>query len=412
MAQDHFRPYPARFCILAGFVFSLWWAAAPSTRSQEPPDSTNTFTIVATSTTQFTPPELTLTEASGTPVVSQTPERTSTTQPSETLTTSGPQPSPTSTLSPPTTTVPMGAPNPTSYPAGVLLINEVAWAGTLASANDEWIELHNTSSIPVDLTGWHLRDGGDISVSLQGLLPAYSYFLLERTDDSTISNLSADQIYTGALKNNGETLELTDPEGNLIDSANAEGGSWPAGDPASHASMERRGGEDLPGNWGTSTALGYGLDAQGNLILGTPRSLNSFYIEPTPTEGPTEGPTSTPTPTPTPTLPLETSVPGCLRINEVAWAGTHASANDEWIELYNPGDAVLDLEGWVLTDEGDILVKLEGLIPGRHFFLLERTDDGTISDIPAHQIYRGSLRNSGESLFLYDPWGQLIDSAN
>ena len=35
-------------------------------------------------------------------------------------------------------------------------INEVAWMGTLVSSNDEWIELYNTGSNEIDLSGWVL----------------------------------------------------------------------------------------------------------------------------------------------------------------------------------------------------------------------------------------------------------------
>ena len=35
--------------------------------------------------------------------------------------------------------------------AGCVVINEVAWAGTVASSADEWIELYNNTSSPVDL---------------------------------------------------------------------------------------------------------------------------------------------------------------------------------------------------------------------------------------------------------------------
>src|SRR5512138_1594589 len=42
-----------------------------------------------------------------------------------------------------------------------VVINEVAWAGTAASTNDEWIELYNTTATAIDLTNWTLnaKDG-------------------------------------------------------------------------------------------------------------------------------------------------------------------------------------------------------------------------------------------------------------
>jgi len=281
------------------------------------------------------------------------------------------------------------------------MINEVAWAGTLASAQDEWIELHNPGSQSIDLNGWILTDGGDINASLSGSISARSFYLLERTDDSTIIDIGADRIYTGALRNSGETLWLKDPTGAVVDSANKAGGGWPAGDVASHASMERIGRGDTSGNWRTFTGYGgVGHDAGGNPIAGTPRHPNSKF-------GPTPTSTAfTPTPEITP-FPLLS-----VLINEVAWAGTHASSNDEWIELHNPGADEIDLAGWSLTDGEDINITLAGTITGHGFFLLERSDDSVVSDIAADQLYNGVLKNSGETLWLKDPTGFVIDSAN
>jgi hypothetical protein len=41
-------------------------------------------------------------------------------------------------------------------PALDIVLNELAWMGTLTSANDEWIELHNTTGSAIDLAGWTL----------------------------------------------------------------------------------------------------------------------------------------------------------------------------------------------------------------------------------------------------------------
>ncbi len=169
------------------------------------------------------------------------------------------------------------------------MINEVAWAGTVASSSDEWIELLNTTDENIDLSGWILTDGDDLQLHLQGTIAPNSFFLLERTDDNTIANISADQIYSGNMRNDGETLRLFDPSGLTIDSANIVGGSWPAGDSGSRSSMERRGGEDQSGNWVTFTGWGgSGHDIDGNPIRGTPRQHNSiFFASPTPSLTPT-----------------------------------------------------------------------------------------------------------------------------
>ncbi|MFN2147054.1 MAG: lamin tail domain-containing protein [Anaerolineales bacterium] len=287
-----------------------------------------------------------------------------------------------------------------------MLINEIAWAGTLASAHDEWIELHNPSADPIAIDGWLLTDDGDLAVVLQGRIEPYSYFLLERTDESTIADLAADMIYTGSLRNDGEQLRLLTPSGSLIDSANLDGGNWPAGDSASRASMERVGGRDQSGNWRTYTGVGgNGHDAAGLPIQGTPRQPNSIFFS-TPTPAPAQTPSTTPTPA------VTAAQPGSILINEIAWAGTVASSSDEWLELYNPGEIAMNVQGWTISDGGDIQVELEGEIQPGGFYLLERTDDSAVANIPADLTYSGSLSNGGEVLRLVDPMGNLIDVVN
>ena len=38
-----------------------------------------------------------------------------------------------------------------------VVISEIAWMGTTASDDDEWIELHNNTRSDFDLTGWTLQ---------------------------------------------------------------------------------------------------------------------------------------------------------------------------------------------------------------------------------------------------------------
>ncbi|MCA9360208.1 hypothetical protein KC850_04225, partial [Candidatus Kaiserbacteria bacterium] len=47
------------------------------------------------------------------------------------------------------------------------------------------------------------------------------------------------------------------------------------------------------------------------------------------------------------------SVNAAVYISEVAWMGSDSSANHEWIELHNDGDAV-SVADWVLTDGANL----------------------------------------------------------
>lgn len=117
---------------------------------------------------------------------------------------------------------------PSSVRAQVI-INEIAWMGTSASANDEWIELYNSGSGTVSLLGWSLNaQDGDPSISLSGEITAGGYVLLERTDDESVPGISAGVIYTGGLGNTGETLGLFDDGGASVDSV-ASGENWSLG---------------------------------------------------------------------------------------------------------------------------------------------------------------------------------------
>lgn len=107
-----------------------------------------------------------------------------------------------------------------------ILINEVAWMGTTANANAEWLELANTGSSAVDVSGWTLTSSsGSPSITLAGTVGAGGYFLLERTSDSSVPTVTADQVYTGALTNSGTTLTLSDMNGSVIDSV-VGGTNW------------------------------------------------------------------------------------------------------------------------------------------------------------------------------------------
>lgn len=129
-----------------------------------------------------------------------------------------------------------------------VIINEIAWMGTEVSANDEWIELYNTSSSSVTLDGWTLRaDDGAPEISLFGVIAANGYFLLERSDDNSAPP-SADLLYTGGLGNDGESIVLRDLTDTIIDTVSFASG-WPAGDNTTKETMQRIGTA-----WQTGTA--------------------------------------------------------------------------------------------------------------------------------------------------------------
>ena len=390
------------------------FSPTPTETGTETPPGTQTPSETVTETPTVTGPP------TETPTITETPTHFLTPTDTPTAASTGTEtPEPSMTLTPMETATPTATNSPTAeiFPPHVV-ISEAAWAGTGASPNDEWIELWNAGAGDVDLSGWILTDGGDIRIALSGVIGAGSFFLLERTDDSTVSSAAADRIYTGALSNSGEALYLLDPSGGVVDSANGDGGPWPAGNPVTRGTMERTGdGPDADALWCSNDGIHRsGSDADGNPINGTPRQAFSGFCG-MPTVTSTRSPTPTGSATVTATLtPTASEIrtpfpPQSVVINEVAWGGTAADSNDEWIELWNPGAEAVSLAGWILTDGGDVGVPLEGTIGAGEFFILERGGDDTLSDIPADGIYSGGLANAGEELRLTDPAGSVVDAA-
>ncbi len=147
-----------------------------------------------------------------------------------------------------------------SFVSASVVINEITWMGTAVSSTDEWIELYNNGFEAVDLTGWVLKAQDDAPmINLSGSIPGNSFFLLERTDDTTVPTIIADLIYTGALSNDGEVLILNNASGNEIDKVDASAG-WPAGDNTTKETMQWNGSV-----WITAAA--------------TPRAINSGASE-------------------------------------------------------------------------------------------------------------------------------------
>jgi len=160
-----------------------------------------------------------------------------------------------------------------------VVINEIAWMGTESSANDEWIELYNNTTLTIDLTGWGISKNGEEFIKLStSTILANGFYLLERTASNT-TDLVEDQVYVGVLRNDGEKLELKNASGTLIDAVDCSSG-WFAGKASpDYISMERISATTIGTaftNWASNNLITRnGLDAIGNKINGTPKAENS-----------------------------------------------------------------------------------------------------------------------------------------
>ncbi|MBN1478999.1 hypothetical protein EH223_15000 [candidate division KSB1 bacterium] len=153
-----------------------------------------------------------------------------------------------------------------TYAPRSVVFNEIMY--DTDEKSDEWLEIYNASSRPVDLKNWHLKDRKKIVMltSEQCILNPGDYCLLANRELNAPK--SCQQIVEGKLpelNNTGDELTLTDAVGVLIDSVAYEqvhgGGRY--------ISLERIRIEDestLAANWGSCLA------ENGS----TPGSLNSI----------------------------------------------------------------------------------------------------------------------------------------
>jgi hypothetical protein len=288
-----------------------------------------------------------------------------------------------------------------AWPERQVIINELAWAGTIESANNEWIELNNLSFGEIDLTGWQLIDSEKkIKIFFQegDKISANSFYLLERTDDQTLPEILADKIYSGGLKNSGENLYLFDQDCRLQDALETAFG-WPAGDNNSKRTMERK--ADF--SWQTSASPG-----------GTPKRENSlgffqnYFVA---------APPSFPEPF-IACSPDNFSLPefSPVIINEIAWMGNASSSANEWVELKNITSSTVSLASWQLlgmntkTGKNNIEISFgQAQLPAESFYFLERSDDEAVLEVVMDKSYTGALNDSDFVLRLFDQNCQLQD---
>ncbi|HLD70804.1 MAG TPA: lamin tail domain-containing protein [Negativicutes bacterium] len=269
-----------------------------------------------------------------------------------------------------------------------VMFNEIAWMGTTASFNDEWMELYNPTGAFISLQGWTLKTAdGKITVKPEGGIEAGGFYLLERTDDASAPGINASLIYKGSLNNTGQHLQLYDDSGVLVDEGNFLQ-KWPAGDNTTKQTMERVG-----GNWQTSKDAG-----------GTPGAANG--AEPM-ADSMEQMANSIPAPeaqNPEPILEpvTEKTYSHGIIINEVLPSPEGADETNEWIELYNGTGAGVDIAGWKLQDiDGQKTAYAfpeNSILPAYGYLVATR---------PQTNI---TLNNDQDSLQLLFPNGTITDS--
>lgn len=88
-----------------------------------------------------------------------------------------------------------------------------------------------------------------------------------------------------------------------------------------------------------------------------------------------------------------------IYINEWLPNPSGSDAENEWVELWNGGEAVVNLDGWKLADQNGKGFSLSGSIGAGEYLFLPRSDT------------KLTLHNTDGALALYDASGGLADKA-
>ena len=215
----------------------------------------------------------------------------------------------------------------TSAARAVITITEIMYHPPGGGSDLEYIEIHNETPDPMDITGYFFSNGVKFTFTDRTFLDPGAYLVVCANQElvkSTygITNAVGDWDADASLDNAGEAIELANPAGVVEARVRYnDRGKWPSGADGTGHSLELRyvySEMDDPDHWALSTQMG-----------GSPGKPNG----------------------------AEPAVPPIL-INEASLLPT---SGERWVELFNRGDAEFDLSGYHLTTQRDDLTK--GTIP-------------------------------------------------
>lgn len=126
-----------------------------------------------------------------------------------------------------------------------VVINEVHYDADPKTEFVEFVELHNIGDAPVDLSNWRFSDGISLAVA-SGTTIAAGGYLIAAEDVSALKGkfpTTLNEIpileYSGSLSNDGETLELRNATGAVVDEVTYRSGfPWPISPNGEGASMQ------------------------------------------------------------------------------------------------------------------------------------------------------------------------------
>lgn len=123
-----------------------------------------------------------------------------------------------------------------AQPLQIVITEFMANPAAVADASGEWLEIVNTTSLPIDINGWHIKDNGTNNHTINNggplmMNPGATFVLANNSDSTTNGGIMVDYTYSSfSLTNTNDEIILTDFAGAVIDSvvytSSTSGKSW------------------------------------------------------------------------------------------------------------------------------------------------------------------------------------------
>ena len=275
-----------------------------------------------------------------------------------------------------------------------IVINEIMYAP--ASPEPEWIEIYNNLQDTLNFKDWKIADltsqSNPITITTSDyFLYPNSYLVIAKNNSILLNHPLIDStkiIYLAnlpTLNNDADKVTLFNSNNGLIDEVEYRS-SWGGNSPKSLERISPIGLSNDSTNWATS------IDCENS----SPTRINS----------------------------VTSATPGDyndLVINEIMFDPFTGGA--EWIELYNPGNKIVDLNGWTFNESSSFLNLADScnflVNPGDYVVFASDTTlfnrfSYLLNPEPNQKVVISegsfSLSNSGEPLIIFDVFKNLIDS--
>lgn len=265
-------------------------------------------------------------------------------------------------------------------PSGVV-ISEISM-GSEDSASDEFVELYNNSSVDITLSGWAIYYKSSTgktwtkkaNFTENSVIHAHDFYLIAS------SRLGADVSMTSGMSQTSGIIQIRDNTGSTIDLV-----GWGSADTFEEQSApSTQAGEVLYRSFDTTALIMQDSDNNFDDL--------SISANETPKAAPH---IEVPTPDVTVTYPK-------VALSELFPnpASPQEDNQDEFIELYNPNNIPVDLNGWIVRDAGgSSYVIKDKIIPAMGYAVFTSKESSL------------SLNNTGDVIYLFSPDNTLVDSS-